>query len=145
MLTKCHRRCSAFTLIELLVVIAIIGLLAGMVFVVGWKSVVRARAVSCMNKMRQIGMAKLNPESAALADSSEDLWECPEGGAYAFSKYAEDLRRVTDPSRTVLLYESMGYGTGNAFDVDQRHMGGSNYIYCDGHAQFSRTIPPFKP
>ncbi len=145
MLTKCRRRCSAFTLIELMVVIAIIGILAGIVLAVGWKSVQRARAVSCMNKMRQIGMSKLNPEGAALVESSEEMWECPEGGTYAFSKYAEDLRGIADPAGTVLLYESKGYGTGDEQDVDLRHSGAANFVFCDGHAQFRKSIPPFKP
>ena len=142
-----HVLCG-FTLIELLVSMAIIAVLAAMVFVVGWKAVVRARATACLNKMRQIGMGKISHEGELLQKTTKELWECPEGGSYAFSRYVEDRNRIrsaSDPASTVLLYESKGYGSGDEQDVDLRHSGAANFIYCDGHAEFLRHVPPFKP
>jgi len=139
---------AGFTLIELLVSMAIIAILAALLFVVGWKAVVRARATACLNKMRQIGMARISPEGELLQKTTEDLWECPEGGTYAFSRYVEErkrMRSVSDPVDTVLLYESKGYGSGDEQDVDLRHSGAANFIFCDGHAKFLRHVPPFRP
>jgi prepilin-type N-terminal cleavage/methylation domain-containing protein/prepilin-type processing-associated H-X9-DG protein len=70
-----HRSRTAFTLIELLVVIAIIAILAAILFPVFAQARAKARQVSCLSNLRQIGTATLMYAQDADDTVGRKWWE----------------------------------------------------------------------
>jgi prepilin-type N-terminal cleavage/methylation domain-containing protein/prepilin-type processing-associated H-X9-DG protein len=128
-----------FTLVELLVVMTIIAILVGIIFSYAWQARLKGFQASCLNSMRQIGISGLQDGELGTSEG------CPLGAQYASNKHVDHQYQVSDLTGTVMLFESQNGGEGDAYDVWQLHHGGSNYVFWDGHAKWSKTIPKFKP
>ena len=132
-----HR--AGFTLVELLVVIAIITILAGLIMAYAWQARLKGLQVYCLNNLRQLGMSNLQGGTLGTAG------ECPMGALYSTNKYVHRQNEVSDLTGTVMLFESQNGGEGDEYDVYPVHLGGGNYVFWDGHAKWSKTVPRFKP
>jgi prepilin-type N-terminal cleavage/methylation domain-containing protein/prepilin-type processing-associated H-X9-DG protein len=123
------RRNVGFTLIELLVVIAIIAILAAILFPVFAQARERARAISCVSNLKQIGLAS----NMYLQDYDETFvsgWCGPSNPAqhmiwrFALQPY---IQKYGDNNPNDSPYDSSKFGSQGVFVCPDQPQSQSNY------------------
>lgn len=153
-------------------ILAILSLMAGggLFFVGGEFGCARekARSANCLSNMKQLSLAaflyaedhhdrlpdanRWVTELLPYTRNNRLLFKCGKDESKAASSYGMNtalsgmkLGDVTQPSETILFYETAHPGInphGGIKDIINRHNGGSDFGYCDGHAKWNRKIRP---
>ena len=122
------RRNKGFTLIELLVVIAIIAILAAILFPVFAQARARARAISCISNLKQIGTASM----MYIQDYDETYMNGWGGNADIVTK---------SMWRYSLLPYIQKYGDVSAASYDTSKYGGRGVLSCPDYPAGQNTGP----
>lgn len=102
----CWRSMEGFTLVELLVTTAVIGLLAGLMGSSIHGALVRARRVSCLNNLRQLGIASTMYSGENLRQAfSNTRSDGDDNQSWAYS-YVKTVKPFLCPSARNTLNES---------------------------------------
>jgi prepilin-type N-terminal cleavage/methylation domain-containing protein/prepilin-type processing-associated H-X9-DG protein len=120
-----HRK--GFTLIELLVVIAIIAILAAILFPVFAQARERARAITCVSNLKEIGLA-----SNMYLQDYDETFVCGWGGPsldaqHCMWRYALQPYIQRYGSLTANPYDTTGFGSQGIFVCPDQPAGQANY------------------
>lgn len=139
-----RRTSRGFTLIELLVVIAIIAILAAILFPVFAQARERARGISCLSNVKQLGLGMMQynqdydetylttvPRAGENYGCSEpnSCWVEFGGWAQKMTPYVKSAQIFACPSSSKPLYI---WGAGSAGSLSTTHPDGVTYIYRRG-------------
>ncbi|WP_148076435.1 DUF1559 domain-containing protein [Bythopirellula goksoeyrii] len=117
MMKPSSNRKMAFTLVELLVVIAIIGVLVALLLPAIQAAREAARRTTCVNQLKQMGLAMLNHESAtgAFPTGGSEPWHDEGDASVSFGKgYGWMVQILPYVENAALQNLSKGYGAGDA-------------------------------